>query len=313
MADQTFASCRRKFKGLLRPGPDFSARRKERGPTSSRWGLEEIIMRGSCIALSVVALVFLGRPQAAPAPGQSPSVTMFVQTVGADSGMIEHRDGDAIPLGARYRVQIGNLEGGDPVTVKAILPGGKEQTLFTGASASGSPLDLPQGDGWYQLPREPGDVKIVSAQNAETTEHIMHAVDASPDADVRQWNLNGGEAGRSSALPSSQYALPQSSPDLSSQVSAFTKLASAIASAREPLLRGGIGARIFRDAAPGVVLVIVNNGLGSGIILNRAGQILTNWHVVRGAKSIGVMLKPPAGQRLRPTDMYEAHVAKYLR
>jgi S1-C subfamily serine protease len=112
----------------------------------------------------------------------------------------------------------------------------------------------------------------------------MHAVDASPDADVRQWNLKGGEAGRSSALPRSQYALPQSSPDLPSQVAAFTKLASAIASAPEPLLRGGIAARIFRDAAPGVVLVIVNNGLGSGIILNRAGQILTNWHVVRGPK-----------------------------
>ena len=313
MADQTFASCHRKFKGLLLPGPGFSARRKERGPTSSRWGLEKIIRRGSFIALFVVALVDLGRPQAAPAAGQSPSVTIFVQTEGADSGVIEHRDGDAISLGARYRVrvQIGNLEGGGPVSVKAILPGGKEQTLFSSASASGSSLDLPQGDGWFQLPREPGDVKIVSAQNAGTTEHLMHAVDTSPDADVRQWNLKGGEAGRSSALPSSQYALPQSSPDLPSQVSAFTKLASAIASAPEPILRGGIGARIFRDAAPGVVLVIVNNGLGSGIILNRAGQILTNWHVVRGAKSIGVILKPPAGQRLRPTDMYEAHVTKY--
>jgi hypothetical protein len=309
MADQTFASCCRKFKGLLLPGPDFSARRKERVRTSSRWSLEEVIRRGF-IALSVVALAHLCRPQGAPAAGQSASVTIFVQTVGADSGMIEHRNGDAIPLGARYRVQIGNLEGGGPVTVKAILPGGKEQTLFSGASASGSSLNLPQGDDWYQLPREPGEVKIVSAQNAGTTEHLMHAVDASPDADVRQWNLKG-EARRSSALPSSQYALPQSSPDLSSQVAAFTKLASAIALAPEPILRGGIGARIFRDAAPGVVLVIVNNGLGSGIILNRAGQILTNWHVVRGAKNIGVMLKPPGGQRLRPTDMYEAHVAKY--
>ena len=244
MADQTFASCRRKFKGLLLPGPHFSARRKERVRTSSRWGLEEVIRRGF-IALSVVALAHLCRPQGAPAAGQSASVTIFVQTVGADSGMIEHRNGDAIPLGARYRVQIGNLEGGGPVTVKAILPGGKEQTLFSGASASGSSLNLPQGDDWYQLPREPGEVKIVSAQNAGTTEHLMHAVDTSPDADVRQWNLKGGEARGSSALPSSQYALTQSSPDLSSQVSAFTKLASAMASAREPLLRGGIAARIL--------------------------------------------------------------------
>ena len=50
MADQTFASCHRKFKGLLLPGPNFSASRKERGPRPSRWGLEEIIRRGSFIA-----------------------------------------------------------------------------------------------------------------------------------------------------------------------------------------------------------------------------------------------------------------------
>ena len=129
MADQTFASCRRKFKGLLLPGPDFSARRKERVRASSRWGLEGGIRRGCFIALSVVALVYLGLAPSAPAAGESPSITIFVQTVGADSGMIGHRNGDAIPLGARYRVQIGNLEGGGPVTVKAILPGGKEQTL----------------------------------------------------------------------------------------------------------------------------------------------------------------------------------------
>ena len=79
MADQTFVSCHRKFKVLLLPGPDFSARRKDRVPTSSRWGFEEIIGRGF-IAVSVVALVYLGRPQVAPAAGQSPSVTIFVQT-----------------------------------------------------------------------------------------------------------------------------------------------------------------------------------------------------------------------------------------
>jgi len=104
MADQTFVSCHRKFKVLLLPGPDFSARRKERVRASSRWGLEEVIRRGF-IALSVVALAHLGRPQVAPAAGQSPLVTIFVQTVGADSGMIEHRNGDAIPL-VTYKLSV---------------------------------------------------------------------------------------------------------------------------------------------------------------------------------------------------------------
>jgi hypothetical protein len=108
-----------------------------------------------------------------------------------------------------------------------------------------------------------------------------------------------------------KYPLLKNSTELSRQASSYTKLASALASAREPILRGGVGARIFRDAAPGVVLIVVGDGLGSGIILNQVGQILTNWHVVRGAQPIGVMLKPPVGQRLRPMDMYEAHLKNY--
>src|SRR5205814_1781083 len=101
------------------------------------------------------------------------------------------------------------------------------------------------------------------------------------------------------------------SPELSREVTTFTRLAFAFASTKEPVLRGGIGARIFRDAAPGVVLIVAGDGFGSGIVLNQAGQILTNWHVVHEAQNIGVMLKPPPGQQLRPTDMYQAHLKKY--
>jgi S1-C subfamily serine protease len=261
-------------------------------------------------ALTNAALLLMILIEAPQAADHAPSIIVLAKTADADSTVTEHQDGEAVPLGGRYQVQIGSLEAG-ALNVKMILPGGTEKLLFSGNVPAGSKLDLPQGRGWYELPREPGDMKLVSTQNSGTTQHLLHTVDVSPNADGEEWKQKTGEGGSASPLTRSKYPLLENSTELSRQISSYTKLAFALASAREPILRGGVGARIFRDAAPGVVLVVVGDGLGSGIILNQVGQILTNWHVVRGAKSIGVMLKPPAGQRVRPMDMYEAHLKKY--
>lgn len=43
--------------------------------------------------------------------------------------------------------------------------------------------------------------------------------------------------------------------------------------------------------SPAVVLVLTNDGFGSGTYLG-SGNILTNWHVVKSYKNVGVMFKP---------------------
>jgi S1-C subfamily serine protease len=265
--------------------------------------------RAVLVAFTVVMLC-VGRIEAARSAVQSPSIAVFTQAAGDGTTAAEHREGHAVLLHSRYRVQIGNLEDG-PLTVKAILSGGKEKTLFSGNLPRGSHLDLPQGGGWYDAPGEAGAIKIVAAQGAGSTEHLIYVVDAGLETDGRGWSHRVDEAGSVPPVGDAKYRLAGSPAQLSRQVSGYTKLASALTGSKEPVLRGGLGARIFRDAAPGVVLVIVDDELGAGMILNQAGQILTNWHVVRGAQNIGVMLKPPTGQRLRPTDMYEAHAKKF--
>jgi len=82
-----------------------------------------------------------------------------------------------------------------------------------------------------------------------------------------------------------------------------------MASIRGPILRSGPGAKVLREAAPGVVLVLTNQGRGSGVVLSQQGEIITNWHVIDGAKWIGVFLKPPAGQPLSPS-FYEARLVR---
>jgi len=48
--------------------------------------------------------------------------------------------------------------------------------------------------------------------------------------------------------------------------------------------RSAKDAQLYQRASPAVVLVISNDGIGSGSLISRSGEILTNWHVIRDAK-----------------------------
>lgn len=73
----------------------------------------------------------------------------------------------------------------------------------------------------------------------------------------------------------------------------------------EPLVtRGSQGVAVYRKAASAVVLVVTGNfrsdeltdlGVGSGVIVDSTGLILTNYHVVQGFQAILVFLKPVVG------------------
>jgi len=86
----------------------------------------------------------------------------------------------------------------------------------------------------------------------------------------------------------------------------------------EPVLtRGSIGIALFRSASPGVVLISVGRmvngeyqpeGLGSGVIIDARGYVLTNWHVVNGYTRAVVFLKPAAGADLKNARVYVAAV-----
>jgi hypothetical protein len=45
--------------------------------------------------------------------------------------------------------------------------------------------------------------------------------------------------------------------------------------------RSAKDAEIYRAASPSVVLVVSNDSFGSGSIIGNAGEIITNWHVIR--------------------------------
>jgi S1-C subfamily serine protease len=82
----------------------------------------------------------------------------------------------------------------------------------------------------------------------------------------------------------------------------------------EPILtRGAVGMTVFRNVSPSVVLVLVGDikkgefepeGLGAGVILNSSGDVLTNWHVVNGATSGVLFLKPQGSADIASSTAY---------
>ncbi len=78
----------------------------------------------------------------------------------------------------------------------------------------------------------------------------------------------------------------------------------------EPPTFSGSGAALFKKVADGVVLVLTNEGLGSGAVINADGTIITNWHVVKGYKTVGVVFRPPSGTPLSEDMVVFADVVK---
>jgi S1-C subfamily serine protease len=74
--------------------------------------------------------------------------------------------------------------------------------------------------------------------------------------------------------------------------------------------RGAKDVNIYRKAAPAVVLVVADTGLGSGTIIDSQGHVLTNWHVVANAPHVVVVLKPHDSTALKKELAFRALVEK---
>ena len=76
--------------------------------------------------------------------------------------------------------------------------------------------------------------------------------------------------------------------------------------------RGTKDVQLYRAIAPSVVLIANKEGFGSGSLVDTAGDILTNWHVVNGYEFLGVIFKPSVeGKEPTRDDVKVARVVKY--
>ena len=75
--------------------------------------------------------------------------------------------------------------------------------------------------------------------------------------------------------------------------------------------RGAREAALFRQWSPGVVLVAVSDGLGSGAVIDKAHRlVITNKHVVGDNTEVAVIFKPPGEADAQDQQAYRAEVVK---
>ena len=91
----------------------------------------------------------------------------------------------------------------------------------------------------------------------------------------------------------------------------FSKLLTNVKADTPTGLRGVKEVQLYKRLSPSVVLVVSESGIGSGSVLNTAGDILTNWHVIDGAKEVGVIFKPQLeGKKISKADVRRAKVVR---
>jgi S1-C subfamily serine protease len=76
-------------------------------------------------------------------------------------------------------------------------------------------------------------------------------------------------------------------------------------------VRGAADTKVYRAAAPAVVLVVTKDGLGSGALIAPDGRIVTNLHVVEDNDEVGVIFKPV--EEGAAVDRKDVRIAKVIR
>jgi S1-C subfamily serine protease len=76
--------------------------------------------------------------------------------------------------------------------------------------------------------------------------------------------------------------------------------------------RSARGAEIYRAVSPSVVEILTRDGLGSGSMISRFGEIITSYHVVKGYANVAIVFKPAVeGKAPTRDDVKLADVVKF--
>ena len=99
--------------------------------------------------------------------------------------------------------------------------------------------------------------------------------------------------------------MPFSIPKLDSSA-LLSKAKSTDFSAIKEISRGS-GADVFAQAIPSVVKVLTNEGFGTGVIASAKGFILTNYHVIAGYETVGILFSSSSSEK----DVVLADVVRF--
>ena len=201
------------------------------------------------------------------------------------------------------------------VTVSWQPSGGDGQMLAQDvALASGETLVVPGAEDWIELGAGQGrEAFLVSAKtkDGQTIEQQVAYIilgEAVAELDQQSFAAFSKSKAKGGAEPLSGFSSFATGSFTGNKTTGFAEQLSKVPP--EPPTFSSEGASLFRRLADGVVLVLTNEGLGTGSVLDANGTIITNWHVVKGYQTVGVVFRPPQGTPLSEDMIVLADVVK---
>jgi S1-C subfamily serine protease len=255
--------------------------------------------------LCAVAIAFAMGAQPGLAWAGAPTITVTSSHAYEVGRSTEHLSGDVLQVGSRYRIVV-VPESDGPLSVSAT---GNKNLFHASRVVAGRRIQLPYSDGWYTVPASSRDIRLVVSQAGANNEHIISPIDPlTPRSAI--FDGTASPAAEVKVTPLAASFASQDFRTLFNEITRYRALALRLSNIKEPPASRGSGVAVFRRASPSVVVVLTNDTIGAGVVV-ASGEVLTSWHVVENAKTIGVAIKPLSGLANPPRALYEAKLVKY--
>ncbi len=232
------------------------------------------------------------------------------------------RGGDLLESGAAFRIEFLAYQAGRLTVVAQSAQGGRFLVTENRDVTAGARLRVPDAGSWFYLDDQTGlerlNITFSGAFGSETVVHaIRHvstrflsaeaALTGPDDPDLPSTPSADPGSSEEDAYERALIRTVRSAPD---RVTAYRGALDGAARPRTSATRGILEARLYRELSAGVVLVVADDGLGTGSVIDRDGRIITNWHVVGDRETVGVIFKPPFGEEIKPSDVYIGLIQK---
>ena len=153
-------------------------------------------------------------------------------------------------------------------------------------------ITLPGNEKWFQLGKT-NDLSVILS-NDDTNLELNYKI--IPLHSVKEFNINKMTLTGEEKELEINYVPDSENFKLEDKTITFDSL----------VVRGG--SDIFRKYSSSVVLISTDGGQGTGFVIGRKDAILTNWHVVKGYQSVGVIFKPKGFNKVSFKKKYIADV-----
>jgi S1-C subfamily serine protease len=257
-----------------------------------RWALPSI-------SLGLLLISLMGMTGQASADGKNNLTSIMIIASEISDAKITISDDDPVPTGAKFRLEVSS-DTNLVIDISIKTSSGSNQILQGSQLKAGTTGVLPGQGKWLLVPEQEGPQRVLVKARAKSGEittvtHSFLAGSIKLEKDARISELSNLAPLVATTLNSKKKVIGQISGISSNSLKNALSYASDLIESAEPdlpLSFRGSGVQVFSKASSSVVKVLTNEGSGTGSILSSKGDILTNWHVVEGYKSVGIRFKP---------------------